>query len=173
MENRMMKSMVIVLVATLLGTAGVWADGKEVSAAQLPEAVMTAVKKVCPEGIIQEIELEKDDGQQVYEVELMVGKKGCDLKIALDGTVLEIERQVTVEELPEAVRNTLALFSDAEVRKAEMVQEDNEVSYEAVLKMGEHSFELEIAPDGKIVELELKGNKHDDDDDDDEDDDDD
>jgi len=173
-RNRILIGLVVLVTAAAnMASAGEGEHGRKNEHDKLPAAVLAAVKTACPEGIIKEIELEKEDGQKVYEVELMVGAKSCDLKIAPDGTLVEIERQVDPAELPPKVQATLALFSNSKVVKAEQVQEEGKTSFEVLLKMNEQSFELELSAEGIILEQELKGHDDDDDDDDEDDDDDD
>ncbi len=157
------------LVAMALGVAAAWAEENEMSKEQLPAPVLAAAMKACPGGAIDEIEKEMEEGAVVYEIEMTVDGKGCELTIAPDGTVLEIEQEIAPEKLPKKVKATLKKFEGATVEKAESEQENGEVSYEVIIVMDGQRIELEITEKGKITELEVKGKKHDDDDEDDDD----
>ncbi|VGO20990.1 PepSY domain-containing protein [Pontiella sulfatireligans] len=148
------------LAALAVGAVSAWAGGKAIKADQLPAAVVAAANAACPGGTIKDIEKEKDDGAVVYEVEMTAGGKGCDLKIAADGTVLETEQQVAVEDLPKKVQATLASFANAAVKKAELVKEkDAAALYEINIVMTGQAMELKINEKGQIIELETKGKK--------------
>jgi len=142
------------------------AEEAKVSIDQLPAAVMAALENTCPGGVIQEIEMEIDDGELVYEVEVEIGDKECDLTITAEGTIKETAQEMSMDEVPVAVQKTLALFVNANVKEIEQVQEDGKVVYECEMKMGKRSFEVEISPDGHILELESRQGKGGDDDDD-------
>jgi uncharacterized membrane protein YkoI len=154
MEKMMYKVLVMIMVLLAMGVANA---AENIPASELPAAVSAAVKVICQEGTIHKVEMEKVQGVVEYEVELMVGNKSCDLKIAADGTVIEIEKQMGLKELPKRVQKTIALFISADVEKAEQVQENDTTSYEVVLKFDEQKFELELSKDGLIQEIELKG----------------
>ena len=158
----------------LLGITPIWIGAHEVDADDLPPAVLSAVKGACPDGTIEEILKEKCDDVMVYEVEMKLGRMGCDLKIASDGTLLEKEQQIAPKELPKKVKATLAKFKELKIRKAERVKEKDEgVFFELDVVLGEQVFELKITKKGMITEIEFKGSKHADGDDDDDADDDD
>lgn len=154
----MTKAITVMMVILAMGVVNA---EENIPTSELPAAVAAAVKTTCPDGTIHEVEMEKKDGKVEYEVELMVGKKSCDLKIAADGTVLEIEKQMDLSELPEAVQNTIALFEGAEIEKIEQVQEDGATSYEVVVELDDEEFELELSKDGKILEMESDDNDKD------------
>jgi uncharacterized membrane protein YkoI len=155
--NKIIMMMMVSLVVNVANAEN------NIPASELPDAVAVAIKSICPEGTIHEVEMEKDDGQIEYEVELMIGKKSCDLKLADDGSVLEIEKEMDLKQLPKKVQKTVALFVDAELEKAEQVQEDGAVTYEVILEIDEEEFELELSKDGKILEMESEDDDDDDD----------
>jgi hypothetical protein len=165
------KLTVVGMAVLALGMASAVAKEKKPSKGRLPPKVMAAVKSTCPSGEIQAVERAKEDGRVEYEVELLVDGKSCDLKVAANGTVLEVERQVALDKLPAAVRSTLALFTKAEVEKAEQVTKGTDSFYEVVIELDDSMFELKITADGKISEIESMGGegRHDADEDDDKD----
>ena len=152
-----------------MGTVAAWAGEKEIEVDELPVAVLAAAKTACPKGVVKEASMEKEHGVVAYEVEMKVGKMGCDLKIAADGTLLETETQVAQADLPKKVKTTLAKFEDIDVEKAELVKEKDEAAfYEMDVEINDQDFELKISEKGKIIGLESKGKKkHDEDEDDD------
>jgi len=65
----------------------------EVAVDQLPQAVTDAVVQAVPGGTIVEAEMETEDGQNVYDVEVEVGGKEFGVEVTEDGTVLEVEEE--------------------------------------------------------------------------------
>jgi hypothetical protein len=149
------------MVTMAMGIATVWAGEKQIKADQLPAPVLAAANEACPDGTIKGIDKEKDDGVVAYEVEMMVGEMSCDLKIAVDGTILEKEQQMAKADLPKPVQATLSNFADIDVEKAELVKEmDKDAFYELDVEISEKAFELKISEKGKILEIESKGKKN-------------
>ncbi|GMU24957.1 MAG: hypothetical protein AMXMBFR13_50280 [Phycisphaerae bacterium] len=65
----------------------------------LPEAIAAALREV-PEGLIHEAELEIDDGQGIYEIELMKGDRFFEVELDLaTGKVLQVEDETAVDTL--------------------------------------------------------------------------
>ncbi len=145
----MNKHMIKVGLAVLaIGAADSWAKERKMDASDLPEAVQAALKAACPKGTIKKVERERG----AFEVEMKVGRMGCDLKIAPDGKVLETETQMKAQKLPEEVKAVLALFDDLEIKKAERVEVGGKVFYELEVEIDEQNFELKIE-NGKITAI--------------------
>ena len=66
-------------------------DEVEVAVDQLPQAVKDAVAQAVPGGTIVEAEMETEDGQSVYDIQVEANGKEFDVEVAEDGTVLEVE----------------------------------------------------------------------------------
>jgi Putative beta-lactamase-inhibitor-like, PepSY-like len=171
------------LVGLSMLAVAVHADEEKISVEKLPSAVTKAVKKKFPKARIVGAAKEVEDGHTTYEVELKVESRSVDLALNADGKVLEIEKEVPVDELPKAVRKRLAArYPGATIEKVEEVTkgEDGPVRYEVAIKA-----EVVFTAKGKIVQAKEddeddekpaakagKQSKDDDDEDDDDDDDD-
>ena len=120
-----------------------------------------------------------------YEVMLKVKGRSVDVAMKADGTILEIEKEIAVDDLPRAVRKTLsAKYPKAKITKAEAITkgEDGPVRYEVVIttevvlnakgKIAGASAKEEEDDDDEKPKAEGKRSKKDDNDDDDDDDDD-
>ena len=101
---------------------------------------------------------------------------GKTIRICLAAMVLSMvtawagsEEEIAPENLPEVVKETLALFEGATVVEAEVEKEDGKVTYEVEIVLDGQRIELEFNEKGKITEVEFKGKGHHDDDDDDDD----
>lgn len=69
-----------------------------VAVADLPDAVVAAVTASLPGGVITEAEIGDENGQTVYEMEVLVDGKEVDVEVSADGTVLEIDEDDDVED---------------------------------------------------------------------------
>ena len=68
-------------------------DAEEIAIKDLPKAVVDAVQKALPGGVIEEAEKEVEEGKVIYEVEVEVGKKEFEVEISPEGKTLEIEEE--------------------------------------------------------------------------------
>ena len=97
---------------------------------------------------------EVEDGKLQYEVELMVSGHSKDVTIAPDGSVLEVEEQVSLEALPAAVREALQRKAGAGTitRVESLTKRGKLVAYEAQVRTGGKRSEVQVGPDGKPLE---------------------
>jgi Putative beta-lactamase-inhibitor-like, PepSY-like len=151
MRNRYGTSLAA-LLALLVTAAAAHGDEEKISAEKLPAAVKKAVKKKFPEARIRGASKEVEDDVTTYEVELKVEGRSVDMAFKADGTILEIEKEVPVSELPKAVRKKLAArYPGAKIERAEEIikGEDGPVRYEVAIKA-----EVVLTAKGKIVKAE-------------------
>jgi uncharacterized membrane protein YkoI len=89
----MLSSMIRVAIFAVLvgGLAGRVQAGPDVPIDQLPNPVVEAVKKQFPNGELVEAETEKDQGQMVYEVEVMVAGEEKEIEVSPEGKIVEID----------------------------------------------------------------------------------
>jgi len=170
-----------ILCAVFLALPNLFADDDEerLSFDQLPKAVQSTVLEATKLDQILEIESEREKGKRIYDVEFRAGKEVVELEIASDGTILdrEIEKgdggHLSLSDLPAAVKDTILKHTALEaILELERENKKGVVSYEAEYHDGNQIVELEISPDGKLLEKEIEDD-HDEEDDDDDDDDDD
>ncbi len=138
------------LVGLVATAVALHADEEKIPVEKLPAAVKKAVKKKFPEARIGGASKEVEDGATTYEVELKVEGHSVDMALKADGTIVEIEREVSVSELPKAVRKKLAArYPGAKIEKAEQITkgEDGPVRYEVAIKA-----EVVFTAKGKIVQ---------------------
>lgn len=130
----------------------------------LPAAVQAAVKALFPNGVISESKQEEEE-IKAYEVEVKNDGKESDVKLAEDGTVIEVESDETIDTVPAAVaaaikaQNAKIKEVGKEVKYAQLkvVKLDAPVtSYEAEIIKNGKKIELEIAADGTIIKQETE-----------------
>jgi uncharacterized membrane protein YkoI len=149
-------------VAVLLG-AGlmVKADGEKVPEDKVPKAVMDAAKARFPGAKFTSITKEKEDGKIVYDLELTHEGKKYEMDIHEDGTVVEIEKEVALKDLPEAVTKAVdTKFPKATIKE---IMEVNKVDgkketpdhYEITIETADKKkMEVIASLDGKTVKGE-------------------
>jgi Putative beta-lactamase-inhibitor-like, PepSY-like len=149
MRKRIVMGVVAVFGFSVLIVAA-RADEQNVPIDKLPSAVLKAVKRRFPKAEIEKAVKEVEGGTTTYEVRLEIKDRPVDVSLKADGTILEIEREVPIDELPKAVKKKLAAkYPNAKIEKAEEVTkgEDGPVRYEVAIKT-----EVVLTGKGKIVQ---------------------
>jgi hypothetical protein len=144
------------LSLSAIGPATAQEQERSIRRAQLPAAVEQTVTQVAQGATIRGFAEEKENGQTFYEVELVVNGATRDILIDPAGTVVEIEQQVALDSLPEAVR--AGLRAGAGSRRITQVESLTKrgvlVAYEAHLVSNGRRSELQVGPDGKPLDHE-------------------
>ena len=127
------------------------AQEKKLKRSDLPAAVQRSADEQSVGAKVRGYSTEKENGQDVYEVEMTVHGHGRDVTIGADGTVLEIEEQVALDSLPAAVRAGLRqLAGSGRITKVEsLTKQGTLVAYEAQVRTGTKRSEIQVGPDGK------------------------
>lgn len=148
--------MQIETVATtlLLGVAIVSqgsAQERKLKRSELPAAVQRTAGTQSVGAKVRGYSTEMENGQRVYEVEMTMRGHSRDVTIAADGSVLEVEEQVALDSLPEAVRTGLRQLAGAgRITNAESLTKGGTlVAYEAHVRTGTKRSEIQVGPDGK------------------------
>lgn len=137
-------------VSLLLLAASAPAE-KVVPRSALPAAVEKTVQEQSQGATIKAITSETEGGVFEYEVEMTVNGHGRDIAIAKDGTLLEIEDEVTIDSLPAAVKAALTTkAAGAKITKVESLTKKNKlVAYEAATLKGTKKGEIQVGPNGE------------------------
>jgi len=149
-------------------------------ARRLPPKAAKAVKKAFPNAKIVDTELENENGVKLYEVTVVDDDRRFEVTVSPQGTLVEIENDVPVKDLPGPVVKTVAKHA-----KGGRITEAEKVEARAVVKAGKlvkldkprTFYEIEVRKGGKELEINvlpdgtLLGRPRWDDDDDDDDDD--
>ena len=147
-------------VAGLAGLATVAPAGdkaEKVPLDKIPKKILAAVASWFPEAKITSAEKEKGDEGIIYDIELTHKGRKYEMDIKSDGTVIEIEKEVALKDVPAAVKKALeSKYPKAAIKE---VMEVNKVKgktttpdhYEATLEADGKSFEVTVSLDGKTV----------------------
>jgi uncharacterized membrane protein YkoI len=144
--------------------ATAWADDEEkVPLDKLPKAVADAVKNKFPKAELVEASKENEDGKTVYEVAIKVDGKKIDVALTAEGTILGLEKEIAVKDLPKAVTETLeSKYAKATIKVVEEVikikdGKENLEYYEILLITADKkTVEVSLNADGKIKKTEEK-----------------
>jgi len=172
-------------LALLVG-AGACSPGEEgVPPEQVPKAVIAAVKAKFPDAQPKKVEKETEEGQTVYEVELLTGEGEVELLVSADGKILKMEKEeeeeeakeekeegkekeeeeeneteVSLDEVPDAVKSAaLAAVKGLQLTKAEKETEDGALVYELEGTAGGEEYEVKVSTDGKVLKVEKEKDK--------------
>jgi hypothetical protein len=153
----MKKYCVAVLAAGLLLLAGTAsAQEKKIKRSDLPPAVEKTVAAQSTGATIRGFSTEKENGQTIYEAELTVNGHSKDISMTADGSIIEIEEQVSLDSLPAEVKAGLqAKAGSGKILKVEsLTKKDKVVAYEAKVETIGKKTEVQVGPDGKPLDHE-------------------
>lgn len=126
---------------------------------EIPKKVMSALKAKFPNARVQKWTKETEDNIVVYDFELTQDGRKFEADIREDGSIHNWEEQITVKDLPEAVRRTVTTeypkATIKEIMRITAVKAGKDVleGYEVVLQTADKkTVEVTVAPNGKILE---------------------
>jgi hypothetical protein len=137
---------------------------KQIQRSDVPNAVLNAVAAKYPKAAMTRFVRETEDGKVVFEVAVESEGHKAELAVTPDGAILEEERQISVKELPEAVRTALAssAYSAAEVLRVEVITETKKPeapTFELLVKQGSAKRELVFDQAGKLTKDQKVGDR--------------
>jgi len=145
-----------ILVLMLAMSDASYAGEKELKRSDIPEAVIKAFEAANPNIPVTEFNRETMDGQTVYEIETRVGKFEKDFIYSENGTLLQIEEDISSKSLPEVIVNSIrSSYPNCEFEKADRITKGSEFVYEVMIEIEEGSSEtmymLTVSADGGIL----------------------
>jgi len=129
----------------------------------LPAAAAEALKKAFPDATFDKIEREREGRARLHEVKLSRPGREIEVKLAPDGTVVDVETEVGVADLPEAAAEVVRGFARLAImlklekkevfaRTAPVRLPKPGVVYEAeIRKSFRRKRQIQVSPDGKVV----------------------
>ncbi|SRR6266852_899000 len=138
----------------LAGTVS--AQEKKIKRSDLPPAVEKTVAAENVGATIRGFSTEKEKGQTLYEVELTLNGHSKDISMAADGSIVEIEEQVMFDSLSADVKAGLqAKAGKGKIVKVESLTKKGKlVAYEAQVDTNGKKSEVQVGPDGKLLDHE-------------------
>ena len=125
-------------------------DPRNAQLAELPSNVLVAISRVLPKGgELRRVRAFEQGGVQVYQVEKQVDGLRQSVRVAEDGRLLRVERQLRHASLPAVVRNAANRAIDGFV-----LNESDTPSFQ--LRDGAEYYEIEVREEGGREELDLQ-----------------
>jgi uncharacterized membrane protein YkoI len=149
----------VAVVACVLGLVGCQ-TGKGRSARtlkllDLPAPARAEVERQLIGGIVKRIEVQKRDGDDIYDVEGTLNGKQVEFEITRNGKILSRSESVPYESLPAAVRMAATVyFGTAEQFPASREIEGGKTFYEVEGKKERTRVTIKMTDTGAIVEEE-------------------
>ena len=134
-----------------LASLNVLAAEKKISRAELPAPVQKAADEQAKGATVRGYSKDIENGKVEYEIQLVDGGHSKDVTIAPDGSLIEVEEQVSIDALAPKVRAGLAAKAGrGKITKVEsLTKHGSIVAYEAqVLTDGKRS-EVQVGRDGE------------------------
>jgi len=162
MKRKDLRLVYIAMVICVIACVVTYAGKDEQKKCRLAPGAKAALDALYPNAEIEEVEVKKE-GLKVYEVELEQNGQEVEATLAADGTLVEVETEMTVEDLPEPIAKAIEKAAEGatikEVEKevtyavVKLVKLDEpQTSYEAELSREGAKCEIEVAADGTILE---------------------
>ena len=149
--NLYMRLSIASVVMVLATCSIVNAQEKKITREQLPPAVEKTVAEQSKGATIKGFSTEIENGKRLYEVALTVDGLGKDISMDKTGNIMEVEQEVSMDSLPQAVKDGLTKAAGAgTISKVESLTKNGKlVAYEAAVKTGTKRSEIQVGPDGK------------------------
>jgi hypothetical protein len=157
------------LVGLLLLTMAATADDqpKKIEIIKLeaaPKAVRDAIEGRFPGAKVSTTERETENGKVNFEVNLTHRDRKYELHIQQDGTITAIEKEINLNDVPDAVLKAVKeAYPDATIQGAMEVnkvkdKKETPDHYLIAVKIGDKEKEIAVSLDGKPVKSEKKEN---------------
>ena len=134
--------------------SAIYAGKDEQKKVSLSEAAGATVKKSFPQAALGKVEME-EEGITVYEAELNQNGQEIDVTIAPDGTLVAVESEVALKDIPQAVSQAIA----REAPGAEIKGIEQEIIYAVVklekLSSSQITYDAEVVIDGRKVDIKV------------------
>ena len=136
------------LLAASLATAQA---EKKVRRNQLPAAVEKTVAAESQGATIKGFSREVEKGKTYYEAEMSINGLGKDILMDSKGNIVEVEEQVDIATLPQAVQDALKRAAGAgTIEMVESLTKNGKlVAYEGHVKRGKKRSEIQVGPNGE------------------------
>ena len=158
-----LKQFMTVLVGlAFIATAGL---SDPITLEKVPEPVAKTFRTMFPNGVIEKLDAEEEDGVMVYDFEFRAGGREKETDISADGTMLESTLVVTAKAVPApALKSIQAAAKGAKLGRLEWFETryqlkegkiialaTPEIHYAAEMTRRNQKAEVQVTPDGKVT----------------------
>jgi len=139
------------LIVGAFVAVGVRASERKIDRTDLPPAVERTVAAQSAGATVRGFSKEVDKGQTFYEAKLTVSGHSKDILIDANGSVVEVEEEVSLASLAASVQAGLkAGTASGTIKKVESITKNGRlVAYEAHVDTKGKRSEVQVGPDGK------------------------
>jgi uncharacterized membrane protein YkoI len=151
------------VAALLMVAASARAEDKaeKIPLDKIPKAIKDAIDGRFPGADVSGVEKEKEDGKVVFDVELKHKGRKYEMDILEDGTIIEIEKEIALKDVPEAITKAVeGKFPKAKIMEVMEVnkvkgKEETPIHYEVTIENADKKTqEVIVSLDGKSVKKE-------------------
>lgn len=141
----------LMLGAAILSAIAVASETK-VARKDLPAPVQRAIDEQSKGAVIRGFTKEVENGKTEYEAELTLNGHGKDISFDAAGNVVSVEEEVKLESVPPAARAAIEKAAQGgTLRKVESITEGGKSFFEATIRRGGKSIEVQLDKDGAKV----------------------
>jgi hypothetical protein len=133
---------------------------------KLPEPVANTFKTLFPNGTIDKLDAEEEDGVMVYDFEFRAGEREKEADIAADGTMMESTLVIVAKDIPAPAMKTIQkVAGKAKLGRMEWLETfyktkdgklvklpKSEIHYACEMHRGDQMAEVFVTPEGKVTE---------------------
>jgi uncharacterized membrane protein YkoI len=126
-------------------------EEKKIRRNQLPAAVEKTVAAESQGATIKGFSREVEKGKTYYEAEMSINGRGKDILMDTKGNIVEVEEQVDIATLPQAVQDALKQAAgNGTIEMVESLTKNGKlVAYEGHVKRGNKRSEIQVGPNGE------------------------
>ncbi len=132
---------------------------------KLSRPARAAIMAAFPAAIVKDVEAELELSLEIFEVELEQDGQKLEVEVTPDGIIVEVETSIESTQLPKAVAEAISeAAGGARILKLEKEEiravpklvplDEPRVIYEAKFVKDGKTYEIEIAADGTVIEIE-------------------
>jgi hypothetical protein len=126
---------------------------------KVPKPVLAAVKKRFPDAKLEGAAKQIEDAETFYEILITHKTREIYVICKPDGKIVEIDRQMTVKELPKAVAESLKknypkadIATIEEITEVTGTKEGDVISYAVRLRQNKKALHVVFDPKGKVLD---------------------
>jgi len=153
---RILWKMLSVSSAAALLVGALAAQEVKIKRSELPPQVETTVAAQSAGSAIKGFSKETENGETIYELQMVTAGHSKDVSMNAKGEVLEVEEEVSMDHLPAVVRTGLqSKAGTGKITKVEsLTKKCRIVAYEAQVNTAGKRSEIQVGPDGAALDHE-------------------
>jgi uncharacterized membrane protein YkoI len=127
-------------------------EEEEILLANAPQAVQDTILAEAGANVIEGIVEITVGDKTVYKVEWKESDKDVEMLVAADGKIIQKEKEVTIDDVPVPVKETILTEAGAnEIKEIEVITQGDLTIYGAEWIENGKKIDLKVAPDGTII----------------------